>query len=462
MLRRIVLLTTGMTTLVVLAFAVPLAFLALQAVQNQSLDDATFETQNVADFLSAGRLAPRQLNEYVDRANLRGEGQTAVRLPSGLVVGDPHGVVFPNPPPETDGSGEGGEDGEGNEPPGEEGSELGEVSPATTSDFGDGKVVEVQSHTPFGTATVRTYLTDEELDSGVWKWWALIASVSVALLALAVIGAELVTRRLVQPLTQTAETARALSRGDTRARAPEEGPAEVTMAAQALNGLADRLEELLAAERETVADLSHRLRTPLTALRLDVDALDDPVAAASLSQHVAALERTLTSVIHEARQPSSGGLARFCDATTVVGERVAYWTPLAEDQARRVDLDLPEGAVQVRASAGDLAAAVDALMENVFAHTPEGAGITVRLGAQPAGSGGPGGPMATLEVADEGPGIPLGAGSRGRSDRGSTGLGLDIARSCAEASGGALEIDSTPAGGGLVRLRLGVVWRPGS
>ena len=452
-LRRIVLLTAGMTTLVVLAFAVPLAFLALQAVQNQSLDDATFESQNVADFLSAGPLARRQLYAYVDRANARGEGQTAVLLPGGVVVGDPQAIVFPNPPPEPDGSGDGGEDGEGNEPPGEEGSELGEVSPATTSDFLDGKVVEIQSHSSAGPATVRTYLTDEELDSGVWKWWALIASVSVALIGLAVIGAQLVTRRLVQPLTETAETARQLSRGDTRARAPEEGPAEVMMAAQALNGLADRIEELLAAERETVADLSHRLRTPLTALRLDVDALDDP-AAASLSQHVAALERTLTSVIHEARQPSSGGLARSTDATTVVAERVAYWTPLAEDQARRVDLELPDGVVQVRASAGDLAAAVDALMENVFAHTPEGAGITVRLVAEPAAPDGS--PMATLEVSDEGPGIPLGAGSRGRSDRGSTGLGLDIARSCAEASGGRLEIDSTP-NGGLVRLRLGLV-----
>ena len=453
-LRRIVLLTAGMTTLVVLAFAVPLAFLALQAVQNRSLDDATFESQNVADFLSTGHLARRQLVEYVDRANARGEGQTAVLLPGGVVIGDPQGIVFPNPPPATDGSGEGGEDGEGSEPPGEDGSELGEVSPATTSDFRDGKVVEIQSHTPSGPATVRTYLTDEELDSGVWKWWALIASVSVALIGLAVIGAQLVTRRLVQPLTETAETARQLTRGDTRARAPEEGPAEVMMAAQALNGLADRIEELLAAERETVADLSHRLRTPLTALRLDVDALDDPAAAASLSQHVAALERTLTSVIHEARQPSSGGLARSTDATTVVAERVAYWTPLAEDQARRVDLALPDGVVQIRASAGDLAAAVDALMENVFAHTPEGAGITVRLAAGPVALDGP--PMATLEVADEGPGIPLGAGSRGRSDRGSTGLGLDIARSCAEASGGRLEIDSTPTGG-LVRLRLGLV-----
>jgi signal transduction histidine kinase len=451
-LRRIVLLTTGMTTLVVLAFAVPLAFLALQAVQNRSLDDATFETQNVADFLSAGLLSQRQLDEYVDRANVRGEGLTAVRLPGGFVVGDPEALVFPRPPSQAGGD----DDGGGHEPPGEERDELGEVSPATVSDFRDGKVIQIQAHTPDGPATVRTYLTDEELDSGVWKWWALIASVSVALLGLAVMGAQLVTRRLVQPLTETAETARQLSRGDTRARAPEEGPAEVTMAAQALNGLADRIEELLAAERETVADLSHRLRTPLTALRLDVDALDDPAAAANLSQHVAALERTLTSIIHEARQPQGGGLARSCDATTVVAERVAYWTPLSEDQSRRFDLELPDGVVQVRASAGDLAAAVDALMENVFAHTPEGAGITVSLAAATSLDE-PEGPMATLEVSDEGPGIPFWAGSRGRSDRGSTGLGLDIARSCAEASGGRLEIDATPTGGGLVRLRLGVV-----
>jgi signal transduction histidine kinase len=93
-----------------------------------------------------------------------------------------------------------------------------------------------------------------------------------------------------------------------------------------------------------------------------------------------------------------------------------------------------------------VAVAVDALVENVIAHTPEGTAFTVRLTATATG--------ASLEIADEGPGLPPDAVVRGRSDRGSSGLGLDIARRCAEAAGGTLTLGSTPSGGALVTLTM--------
>jgi signal transduction histidine kinase len=86
----------------------------------------------------------------------------------------------------------------------------------------------------------------------------------------------------------------------------------------------------------------------------------------------------------------------------------------------------------VRSSAEDLTAALDALVENVVAHTPDGTPARITLTREQNG--------VRIVVADKGPGIPLGAGERGRSDRGSTGLGLDIARRCAEAAGGELTI----------------------
>ncbi len=93
----------------------------------------------------------------------------------------------------------------------------------------------------------------------------------------------------------------------------------------------------------------------------------------------------------------------------------------------------------MRAAAEDLAAAVDALLENVVAHTREGTPFSVTLAATDDG--------ARLEIADDGPGIPESAEIRGRSDRGSTGLGLDIARRCAEAAGGSMTIGRhRPAG----------------
>jgi signal transduction histidine kinase len=135
-----------------------------------------------------------------------------------------------------------------------------------------------------------------------------------------------------------------------------------------------------------------------------------------------------------------------CDATAVVGRRVAFWSALAEDQERASTVDLPNRPLIVRAAADDLAAAVDALLENVIAHTPEGTPFAVRL----TDAGG-----VHLEVSDDGPGLPPDAHVRGRSDRGSSGLGLDIARRCAEASGGSMTLGSAPSGGARIRLDLG-------
>jgi signal transduction histidine kinase len=216
------------------------------------------------------------------------------------------------------------------------------------------------------------------------------------------------------------------------ARAPTTGPAEVAKVGAALNGLADRIDEVIAVEREAVADLSHRLRTPLTALRLQVEALPDRERAEELNTQVTSLERTLTAVISAARRPQREGRVPHCDAVEVIRHRAAFWEPLFEDQGRELTLDLPTPPAEVRSSAEDLGAALDALVENVVAHTPDGTPARITLTREANG--------VRIVVADKGPGIPLGAGERGRSDRGSTGLGLDIARRCAEAAGGHLSI----------------------
>jgi signal transduction histidine kinase len=216
--------------------------------------------------------------------------------------------------------------------------------------------------------------------------------------------------------------------------------------ATALNQLADRIEVLLESERETIADLSHRLRTPMTAIRLDVEALPDSERARELARHVSVLERTLTEVIRHARLPQQERAAAGCDAREVVLERVAFWTPLAEDQDREVAVDEPGAPVIVGCTDNDLSSALDALIENVIAHTPEGSALGVTLTATATGG--------QIDVIDRGPGIPLGATRRGRSDRGSSGLGLDIARSCAESAGGHLDILSNDDGTHVVRLVL--------
>jgi signal transduction histidine kinase len=222
---------------------------------------------------------------------------------------------------------------------------------------------------------------------------------------------------------------------------------------EAVNALADRIEDLLAAEREAAADLAHRLRTPLTALRLDIEGLDVEALPAEdrdrLTGDVDALDRSIDQVIVEARRSVREGVAAACDAASVVAERVRFWSVLAEDEGRPLTVDVPDRPVPVHLAASDLAAAVDALLGNVFAHTPEGTAFGVTVQAR-EGSG------AVVVVADTGPGMaePHAAVERGHSRGGSTGLGLDIARRTADASGGGLGIESS-AEGTTITLELG-------
>jgi signal transduction histidine kinase len=110
-------------------------------------------------------------------------------------------------------------------------------------------------------------------------------------------------------------------------------------------------------------------------------------------------------------------------------------------------LDLAKGPLPVRVGAAELGACVDALLGNVFAHTPEGASMAVRLHPRSEG--------ALLVVEDAGPGFEAALLERGNSGGGSTGLGLDIARRTAESSGGGLTVSRPAEGGARVEVALG-------
>ncbi len=446
--RRILLLVVGMTVLVVLAFAVPLAVLIRNNAYDEGLDGLRKEANAIGAFLRSANTAQTSTAITDHLAGLDDDRDASVQLADGTVLGRaPAGVTALSP---FDGAmrGDGGRRFGG---PG--GGEL----PAET--FRDGRLVTLRvplpetggddggGFDPSGFYTVRVYADDDSLHAGENAPLLLLAGASIALLLLGAGLGELLTRRIVRPLVHTAETAQALAAGDVTARATTSGPDEVAEVGRALNRLADRIDQLIADERETVADLSHRLRTPMTALRLDAEALRDPVEAERVGAHVSTLERMLTAVIRAARRPQREGRLPSCDATAVVGERIRFWSALAEDQDRTATVTLPTGPLVVSAGDEDLGAAVDALLENVIAHTPEGTAFSVALRAHPAG--------AVLEIADEGPGLPFEAPVRGRSDRGSSGLGLDIARRCAESSGGSMTLGTAPAGGALVTLVLG-------
>ena len=117
----------------------------------------------------------------------------------------------------------------------------------------------------------------------------------------------------MRPLADVARAADRLAAGDLSARAELAGPPEVRRAGAGLNRLARRIGELLAYERETMADVSHRLRTPMTALRIDAESLRDHAERAQMLSDLDALERTVDEVIRggqKARQDRPGDVRR--------------------------------------------------------------------------------------------------------------------------------------------------------
>jgi signal transduction histidine kinase len=431
---RILALAVGATATVLVLFAIPLVVLLQRTATEESRESAADVARSVADYVSTGPADADLLGAYVDRVNAREDATpVTVLLPDGTVLG----ASLPGEAGEyAERAAEAARDDDTEEGDDDADNRLMPVSDVEVHEVGGGQLVSVHAGTTEGKVVVAAYASRDDIRSLLGDRLALLG----------VAGAVIVSRRLVRHLASTAAAADRLGEGDLTARAPDEGPSEVRRVADALNRLAGRIDDLLVAERETVADLSHRLRTPLTAVRLDVEGLPPSERTQELEAHLDQLERTLTAVIHAARRPEREGVRPRADAAAVVDERVDFWRPLTEDQGRVLTTHLAPGPVAVRCADDDLRAALDALLENCVAHTPDGTPVEVVLSDE--------GPLVRLDVRDRGPGLPEDAVRRGRSDRGSTGLGLDIARSCAEASGGALELHRED-GWTIVRLLLG-------
>jgi signal transduction histidine kinase len=277
--------------------------------------------------------------------------------------------------------------------------------------------------------------------------WLLLAG--AAAVGVAVVAGDRLAVRLAGRAQEIADAARALGANDTPPRLPVQDPREMAAAAHAFNEMAGRVAEQRAAERELIADLSHRLRTPLTALRLDAERVG-LTTHDRLSQAIEAMEHEVDHLIRTARQqnPPSEPEPGECDAGEVVRERMAFWSAVAEDQSRLCAVLGAERRAPVPLPRSELAAALDALLGNVFRHTPQGTPFEVAVTRRDG--------YVAVRVDDAGPGIahPDRALRRGASERGSTGLGLDIVRRAAVAGRGSVDVDRAALGGASVVVLL--------
>ncbi|RAJ71302.1 signal transduction histidine kinase [Streptomyces sp. Amel2xB2] len=436
--RKQLLLLIGITTVLVLtSLLIPLGLLAQDHAEDHALADASVRGESVAAVISRsfgdGEVTSaadrRMIRDMLDGVNAEGQPRASVVLPDGQTFGPAPRSVS------------------------KAALKLARSGRTFTYAAGDGDRIhlmpvlvtggEGKKHTD--AVVVQVAVDKEQLRSGVWPSWFAVAGLGAALTLLGLAFADRLASHLVRSTRRLGNVADQLAAGNLQARADPMGPLELRLLAHRLNELGEQIGTLLAAERERVADLAHRLRTPLTALRLEAETLQDEAAVRRVSEGVTALEQSVNEVIRTARSavdPDSGQ----ADLSAVAQERTRFWAPLAEEQSRAAAVWAPPWPVPVAVSAEDLRAVLDALIGNVLDHTPEGTDVRVTVTDD-----------GRLLVDDDGPGIPGSAlTARGESGAGSTGLGLDIARRTAEESGGSFALGAGPDGRGTrVDCRFG-------
>ncbi|MGB9281851.1 MAG: ATP-binding protein [Pseudonocardiaceae bacterium] len=287
---------------------------------------------------------------------------------------------------------------------------------------------------------------------------------AVALVALLVglsvgIGAAIATvtaRRLAGPLEDVADRATRLGMGDFRPAPARHGIPELDRVAELLDSSAAALAELIARERDLVGDVSHQLRSRLTALLLRLDELatnPDPATAAEAEAALEQAER-LGAVLDDllrATEEARAATAEPVELAALLGEVVADWQPQADADRRPLRLRVADSLI-ARVTPGRLREALGVLIDNALRH---GAGV-VTLSARWTGVG----PdrMVVVEVTDGGEGVPEDLAAhvfdRGISGASSTGVGLALARALVEADGGRLELSSARPARFAVYLRV--------
>ena len=425
MYRRLITFALLVVAVAATVLVIPLALSARDLVRAGALSALADEARSVASsWESMASASGSDDSDDVPIIDPPGEvGQVILVYPNGTVVGGPI------PPAATDVVGSAMA---GRAASVDTGAQGYAAAPAV---FGDEK-----------TGAVLTVGDADRMQEGLEPRLLALAGLVALLLAGAGVAAWQLARRTAAPIRELAGTADVMAAGDLMARATGSSIPEVDDVAGALNRLAGRVQELLEEERAAAAELAHQLRTPLTVLAADVDAVQDPDVRQRLTEDVLTLQRTTDEIITSARRTSREGLHAVCDAAAVVSERAEFWAILAEYQGRAMQVVAPQGPLPVRLTEYDLATAVDILLQNVFVHTDEG--VALRLVVE----GQAGGPIR-IGVEDAGPGLDSGDSQGERT--GSTSLGLAIAERLARASGGHIERGRGDLGGARVVLVLG-------
>jgi signal transduction histidine kinase len=280
-----------------------------------------------------------------------------------------------------------------------------------------------------------------------------LVAIGLMVLILGLATGVLIARQIAGPVRRLDAAARRVADGDLGARARVEGSAEQQRLARTFNDMTARLERLVASQREFVADASHQLRTPLSGLRLRLEEAHAGTAEPGVREEIDAglaeldrLSAIITALLALSQAGEADAPAEDVDLAAAARAAAARWDGA---EGARVGSDA-DGRVPGRCPPGELARALDALVENAIRYGDGDVTVHARPGA--------------LEVRDHGPGLEpdeLAAvferfhrGRAGRDGTPGTGLGLPIARELARRWGGDVVLANVPDGGALATLTV--------
>ncbi len=289
------------------------------------------------------------------------------------------------------------------------------------------------------TGVVRAERSDAAAAGAAHRRWLFMAGVGAGVVLFAILAALVLGRRLARPLERLAEAARRLGEGDFAARAPTAGIREVDEVAAALAAATGQLKDLVTREREFSANASHQLRTPLAALRLELETIElrsgAPAELPAALAQVDRLEETIETLLVLAR-----GTRRPGTVTTIeelLAEIGSRWKATLAELGRTLLIVTGPPTLRARASSSALREIMDVLLDNAVRH---GSGAVEVRAQLRDGS-------IAVDVADEGSGgaqDPEGLFARRSAGAGGHGIGLALARSLAQAEGGQLLVRPAP------------------